>query len=181
MFKIGFFGGKMLPVHIGHIFCIKQAAQQCEELHVLLFHSFPEEQFLISKSTFPKELLQPEIREKVLREEFKNEKNIFIYSIDAQRCVSQEAMSKGDNFDNAEFVIERVKKNPEVVFSSEPSYSNFFQKVYPQAQRIIIDAERKKIPVSGTLVRSLELKNALHLLPKSYKPFCKKFLDGDNL
>lgn len=110
MFKIGFFGGKMLPVHVGHIFCIKYAAQQCEELHVLLFHSIPKEQLLISQSTFPKELLQPEIREKVLKEEFKNEKNIFIYSIDAQRCVSQEAMSKGDNFDNTEFVIERVKK-----------------------------------------------------------------------
>ncbi|MDR2402312.1 MAG: adenylyltransferase/cytidyltransferase family protein [Cytophagales bacterium] len=180
MFKIGFCGGKMLPVHIGHVFSIRQAAQQCAELHVFLFHSSLQEQLLISKSIFPKDLLQPAIREKILREEFKNEKNIFIYSIDGQRCVSQDAMLNDDNFANAEFLIEIVKKNPEAVFSGEPSYSNFFKKIYPQAQHIIIDEKRKNFPTSGILVRSLEFKNALPLLPESYKYLFKKFLEGNN-
>lgn len=171
MFKIGFYGGKMLPVHLGHIFCIKQAAQQCEELHALLFHSAPNEKLLISYSAFPHFFLHPHIRAKILRDELKNEKNVFIHSINAQICVPNDMMIGNDNFDNKEFVTSMIQKNPDVIFSSEPSYSNFLSHLYPQAQHVLIDPERKNFPISGTLIRNLELKEAAQYLPKAYTLF----------
>ena len=33
----GFFGGKFLPMHRGHLYCIDTAAQQCDHVTVLLF------------------------------------------------------------------------------------------------------------------------------------------------
>ncbi len=174
MFKIGFYGGKILPVHLGHIFCIKQAAQQCEELHVILFHSSDDEQRLISQSCFPHFFLQPHVREKILREEFKNEKNIFIHSVNAQRCVPTKMMVENNNFENKEFITALIKKNPDAIFSSEPNYSTFFSQLYPHAQHIIIDPERKNLPISGNLIRNLQLQDAISLLPETYKLFNEK-------
>ena len=86
MFKIGFYGGKMLPVHLGHIFCIRQAARQCQELHVILFHSSPNEQLLISQSPFPHFFLHPHVRAKILKEEFKHEQNICTFQWNLTTC-----------------------------------------------------------------------------------------------
>lgn len=169
MFKIGFFGGKMLPVHIGHVFCIKEAAKRCEELHVLLFHSLSNEQSLIAKSVLPKKLLLPEVREWVLREEFKGEKNIFIHAINGSNCMSSETLLNSDNFDNIKLVTEIIHKFPDVIFSSESSYSHFFEIIYPNTEHVIIDEKREHYPISGTLVRGLELDKALEFLPESYK------------
>lgn len=171
MFKIGFYGGKMLPVHLGHIFCIEQAIKQCEELHVLLFHSSPNEKLLISHSLFSHFFLHPHIRAEILREELKNKKNIFIHNINAQICVPCNKMIKDDNFENKEFVTTMIKKNPDAIFSSEPSYCSFFSHLYPQAQHILIDPERKNFPISGTLIRNLEFEKATPLLPQSYSLF----------
>lgn len=175
MFKIGFYGGKMLPVHLGHIFCIRQAARQCQELHVILFHSSPNEQLLISQSPFPHFFLHPHVRAKILKEEFKHEQNIFIHSINAQQCVSSDMMTKNDNFANKEFITEVIKKNPDAIFSSESSYSNFFSQLYPQAQHVLIDPERENYPISGTLIRNLKLEEALQHLPKTYHSRCFNF------
>lgn len=171
MFDIGFYGGKMLPVHLGHIFCIEQAALQCHQLHVILFHSSETEKSLVAYSSLHKKILSPEIREFVLRETFKREKKIFIHSINAQQCVSSEDILKKKKFSDVEFVSKILKKNPNAIFSSEPSYSNFFSQLYPHAQQIIIDAERKNFPISGTLLRNLSFKEAKKFLPQAYNLF----------
>jgi len=158
----------MLPVHLGHIFCIQYAAQLCQQLHVLLFHSSPHEKILITQSTFPHFFLQPHIRETILRTEFQNKKNIFIHSINATECVSHSSMTANENFQNKEFIITLIQKNPDAIFSSEPPYSNFFSQLYPQAQHILVDPERKNFNISGTSIRKLNFENAKHLLPKSY-------------
>ncbi|MBO4516651.1 hypothetical protein J5751_04455 [bacterium] len=41
------------------------------------------------------------------------------------------------------------------VYSSEESYSDYFAHAYPEAEHHIIDAKRKKYPISGTLIRAM--------------------------
>ena len=43
MYKKGFYGGKFLPFHKGHLHCALEASGLVEELHVILFHSGQEE------------------------------------------------------------------------------------------------------------------------------------------
>ena len=80
-------------------------------------------------------------------------------------------MIENNNFENKEFITAMIKKNPDAIFSSEPSYSTFFSQLYPQAQNILIDPKRKNLLISGTLIRNLQLQNAISFLPKSYKLF----------
>ena len=41
--KVGFYGGKFLPLHNGHIYSILYSARKCDELHVFLFYNTFEE------------------------------------------------------------------------------------------------------------------------------------------
>lgn len=43
-YKVGLYGGCFDPLHLGHVDCIVQAANQCEELYVVLSHSTKVEQ-----------------------------------------------------------------------------------------------------------------------------------------
>ena len=42
------------------------------------------------------------------------------------------------------------------VYSSEPEYDEYFSRAYPEAEHVIVDAERIKYPISGTLIRAME-------------------------
>ena len=35
-YKVGLYGGCFDPLHLGHVDCILQAANQCEELYIIL-------------------------------------------------------------------------------------------------------------------------------------------------
>lgn len=41
------------------------------------------------------------------------------------------------------------------VYSSEPSYDDYFRRAYPEAKHILIDPERVNYPISGTMIRSI--------------------------
>ena len=58
--KVGFYGGKFLPLHNGHIYSILYSARKCDELHVFLFYNTFEEKKKIEESVFPKKLLTPQ-------------------------------------------------------------------------------------------------------------------------
>ena len=36
-FKAGMYGGKFMPFHKGHLYCVEQASKMCEKLYVILF------------------------------------------------------------------------------------------------------------------------------------------------
>ena len=42
------------------------------------------------------------------------------------------------------------------VYSSEPSYGEYFSRAYPEAKHIIIDAKREKFPISSTMIRAMK-------------------------
>ena len=58
------------------------------------------------------------------------------------------------------------------VYSSEPSYDEYFKRAYPFAEHIIIDTERNAVPISATMIRNMDAEAA-----KKYTTFDKKTID----
>ena len=50
MYQIGFYGGKFLPFHNGHLNCIFKAAAQCKKLYVVIMSYGPRDQRMKKKS-----------------------------------------------------------------------------------------------------------------------------------
>ena len=61
-------------------------------------------------------------------------------------------------------VIDIVGNDFKYVFSSEPSYDEYFKRAYPWATHIIIDEKRIHVPISGTEVRTMTMEEAIKWL-----------------
>ena len=173
--KVGFYGGKFLPLHNGHIYSILYSARKCDELHVFLFYNTFEEKKKIEESVFPKKLLTPQTRELALKAEFKTCSNIKIHSIDSEKCFNSTNDNKIIRWDSeSKEVIKIVGCEPNIVFSSEPEYEEFFKKSYPNAEIVVIDAKRKLFDISATEIRKNGEMKCWEHLSKAYKVLAAK-------
>ena len=48
-FKIGMYGGKFMPFHKGHNYCVEYAANECEKVYVILFHGCADEEKILKQ------------------------------------------------------------------------------------------------------------------------------------
>ena len=172
MYNKGFYGGKFLPFHRGHLHCVLEASSLCEELHVILFHSSKEEEEILSHSIkFNKKLLTPKMREMVIRREFKDFPHIKIDVID---CSKIEPRAGFTSWENEALEVEKTIGKFDVIFSSEESYSPIFNKLYPSAAHQLVDAERLVVPISGTAIRNMTTMQAYEFLPRTYQEFANR-------
>lgn len=169
---IGFYGGKILPLHLGHIYSILYSASRCDELHVFLFINTVNEDELISRSIFPKDLLTPESRELVLKYEFSGYDNIKIHTIDCKKSFNIKNGSKWDY--NSSAVIDSANCLPNIIFSSDKSQQEHLKIIYPFADFEIIDEDRCFFNISSTRIRQDGPFKNWEFLPKSYKSLCAK-------
>ena len=169
--KIGFYGGKMLPLHIGHIFSILHAASRVDELHVFLFVNTLNEEELISKSKFPKDLLKPDIRELILKYEFEEYSNIKTHTIDCKKYFKPGK----DGWDyNSPIVIDSAGCIPNVIFINEINQKEHLEKIYPFAEFELIDENRALFDISSTKIREEGAFKNWEFLTKSYRSLCAK-------
>lgn len=172
MYNKGFYGGKFLPFHKGHLHCILEASSFVEELHVILFHSDQEELALLQQNLkFEHKMLEPRIREMVIRREVNQFPNIIVHSVD---CSSLNYSAGKTTWETEAEVVKQLIGEFEVVFSSERSYTTIFNKLYPTAKHIIVDADRIAFPISGTMVRNMTAMEAYQHLPRTYQEFLNK-------
>ena len=76
-YKCGFYGGKFLPFHAGHKYCIRVAAEECNRLVVIFFSNSEEERKIIRKNdTVCSNLLDEQSRIKVMMQECNKYTNV---------------------------------------------------------------------------------------------------------
>ena len=185
--KIGFYGGKFLPFHIGHAYAAIKALESCDVLYLILFHGGEqEEEIQKNKDEYPllNCLFSPLSRLKQIHDFAylydsyygeKHNKMIIPAKIDISKC----RYPNGKEDWNAEtpLVISEISTSNEIltfdcvnirdgafnqaqpfdyVYSSEPSYDEYFKRAYPFAEHIIIDTERNAVPISATMIRNME-------------------------
>lgn len=146
----GFYGGKFLPMHKGHVYCIDTAARQCDYVIVIMFVGGDDELRVLSHQK--EEMLNVEARMAQLKRICNLYSNVESIVID----VTDLKLPDGsEDWDAETPLVRRFVPHMDFVYSSEPSYGAYFARAYPEAKHIIVDAERITYPISSTLIRAM--------------------------
>ena len=151
-YKIGMYGGKFMPLHKGHNYCIETAANECEKVYVILFYGGADEVKILENNK--DEYLSVEQRMEHVINISKNYDNAIPTFIDVSEC----RYENGEEDWDAETPLVRdvVGERLDAVYSSEPSYGEYFKKAYPEAVHRIVDYKRIHYPISGTKIRNMK-------------------------
>lgn len=151
-YKIGMYGGKFMPFHKGHNYCIEVATSECEKVYVILFYGGADEINILKDNK--EEYLTVEDRIKHLKNIVKKYNNAILAVID----VSNLRLDDGSEDWDAETPLVRkvVGNKLDAVYSSEISYEPYFNRAYPEATHRIVDYKRVHYPISGTKIRNMK-------------------------
>ena len=152
--------GKMFPVTKGHLYLIDTALSQSEMVHVIITHN-------------PSQSIPGEVRFEALKLCYDKVTNIKI------QCVSDENLPAYDYESETldEFysywipLVYSQVDALDAVFTSE-KYGDDFAR-YLGVEHVLVDQERKSVPISGTMVRNNPFKN-WEFIPQSMRPFFVK-------
>ncbi|MBR3258238.1 MAG: adenylyltransferase/cytidyltransferase family protein, partial [Eggerthellaceae bacterium] len=172
----GFFGGKFLPFHRGHLDCILRCASECEKLYVVLMHNSDEEHQILAdyKGPFPIEQLSAHTRELALRAELAPFGNIQVIAYDCSEPDARAAREgKHPWFYECQDMVELMGRF-DVAYSGEPEYSENFRSFYPWADTVTFDRHRSRRPISATAIRSMPFYEAYGHLPREYQILVNK-------
>ena len=149
-FKVGFYGGKFMPFHKGHNYCIQKASEQCEKVYVILFVGGDDELEILKKST--EEYLTYEFRLNKLKEIAKQYNNVEIAAVDVTTLKLPDG---SEDWDAETPLVLAITGRMDAVYSSEPGYDDYFKQAYPWAKHILVDPPRITYPISGTDIRNM--------------------------
>ena len=154
-YKIGMYGGKFMPFHKGHNYCVEYAAKECETVYVILFHGCADEEKILKEH--PEWYLSLEERKKQLMKICDNCKDM-AHIIPALIDVSKLRTPDGEEDWDAETPLVRnlLGEKLDAVYSSEISYGDYFRRAYPEAEHRLVDVPRIHYPISGTKIREMK-------------------------
>ena len=161
-YKCGFYGGKFLPFHAGHKHCIRVAAEECNRLVVIFFSNSEEEREIIRRNdTVCPILLDEQSRIKVMMQECNKYTNVEFTILDCNVMHKQAIIDGSDLWDaETQYVLDTVGKF-QAVYSSEPGYDDYFKRAYPFAEHRLVDPPRIHVPISGTIIRTMDKSEAI--------------------
>lgn len=141
---IGFYGGKFLPFHMGHLNLIVEASLTVDRLYVVLTYNRERDRLICEKDGF--ESVEPTRRAAWIGEA--------VSGLDHVEVLTVEDFDTEYDWDaGAEAIKRAIGHNIDTIFSSEPDYDPVFKRNYPGARHIVMDSERLKISVSASDIR----------------------------
>jgi len=155
-YKTGMYGGKFMPFHKGHLYCIDTAAMQCEKVYVLLFFGGEQEQGILSEFLLhgmDSSYLNPGNRASHVIAACRKYSNAEFYSVDITECRNPDGT---ENWDMETPLVRNICGLIDAVYGSEPGYKEYFGRAYPEAEYILVDEKRVHYPVSGTAIRNMK-------------------------
>jgi len=151
-YKIGMYGGKFMPFHRGHNYCIETAIKECELVYVILFYGGADEMNILKNNK--EEYLSVEDRIKHIKNIIKKYDNAVLSLIDVSNLRKEDG---SEDWDAETPLVRKVVGNIlDAVYSSEISYDAYFKRAYPEAVHRVVDYERKRYPISGTKIRNMK-------------------------
>lgn len=139
-------------MHKGHLYCIDTAATQCDKVVVIMFINGEDE--IVIRKTKDSPELEVGSRISQLERVCLLYDNVEFHVIDDSKLYREDGTVDW----NLETPLVRCfVPRMDYVYSSEPSYGEYFQRAYPEAKHILVDVERKTYPISGTMIRAMKL------------------------
>lgn len=168
--RIGLYGGKFLPFHMGHLNCILQAQSKVDILFVVIGYDDDYDKSLCEGKNF--EWVSSRVRERWITEELRAFKNIRVLSQYERR--SDDYMNDETIADSYKELLHNIGGKVDMVFSSEPEYESYFEKYLPMAKHHIVDPARSRFNISATKVREDGIFPSWEFLPKSVQRYYVK-------
>ena len=153
-YKIGMYGGKFMPFHKGHRYCVETASKECEKVYVILFYGGSDEVEILKNNN--SNYLSVEVRKQKVIELTSNYSNAIPIFIDVSNCRLEDGKEDWDA--ETPLVRDVVGDILDAVYSSEESYGDYFSRAYPEATHRLVDVKREHYPISGTMIRNMERK-----------------------
>lgn len=167
--KVGFYGGKFIPLHNGHIYSIIKARSQVDKLYVVVAYVESRDKDLCEKNGIP--YIHFNTRLKWLKEITKDWDNVEVIAVEDCYEGDLENMWKV----GAESIIKTIPEKITHIFSSESSYEQYFKRYYGQdVNHIILDEDRSNFNVSATKIRTEGIFENWDLIPKVAQPYYTK-------
>jgi len=152
----GMYGGKFLPMHKGHLHCLSVASMLCDRVWLILFTGGLGEKFI--RKTDRRHILSVDQRWHQVQRAAAQFNNVIPVHIDVSDCVLENG---NEDWDAETPLVLDACGHFDAVFGSEPvAYAPYFSRAYPWADYVVVDAERREVPISATKVRSMEDKEA---------------------
>lgn len=156
-YKIGMYGGKFMPLHLRHKFCLETAANECDTVYAILFYGGNDEINILNNNN--NSYLSVESRREQLIDlcnELSSISNVIPTFIDVTACKFEDGSEDWD----AETPLVRnvVGDKLDAVYSSEQYYDEYFKRAYPEAEHRLVDPPRINYPISGTKIRNFNKK-----------------------
>lgn len=164
MKKVGFYGGKFLPLHQGHVYSIIKASTMVDELYVVLSHSVKRDKELCKGSKLP--FIPSRIRLRWLSQLTKDMEHVHVIEVEDYDGDEDYNWKEG-----ALKIKGAIGKEINLVFSSEIGYDPIFKELYPEAKHVLIDEKRERYPISATEIRNKGVFHYWDYIPEVARPF----------
>lgn len=149
-YKVGFYGGKFLPFHKGHLYCTETMVNECETSYLIMFVGGDQEIDILTKNKDPS--LSPESRWEVVKA-VAEKYNIIPILIDVTNVKLEDGT---EDWDGETPLVRAVCGDKiDAVYSSEISYGEYFNRAYPEAEHRLVDPPRIIYPISATMIRNM--------------------------
>lgn len=159
-YRSGLVLGKFFGLHLGHLYLIDTAIENCDVVHVIA----------CSNTT---QSIPGVIRSNALESIYKNNPNVIIHPFDDGHLPQHDYDCKSlDEFYGLWTPeVYKIVSKLDVVFTSE-DYGDDFAK-YLGIEHFLVDKERLKFPISGTEIRNNTFEN-WKFIPNQIKPYFVK-------
>lgn len=159
-YKNGLVLGKFYGLHLGHLYLIDTAIENCELVNIIVCSN-------------DNQYIPGNIRVNAIKSIFAHNKNVIIHHMDDGGLPQHDYECESlDDFYNLWIPkIKEIVSDLDVVFTSEDYGEDFAR--YLNVKHFLVDKERKKYPISGTKIRSNPFDN-WNFIPKEIKPFFVK-------
>jgi HTH-type transcriptional repressor of NAD biosynthesis genes len=151
---------KAMPPHLGHLYLIDTAIKYSDHTHIVICHN--------SSQWIPGEL-----RFNCIKEIYKDNTNVTVYIFDDTGLPQSDKESNSlDEFYSLWVpVVYGIVESLDVVFTSE-DYGDDFAR-YLGIDHFLVDKDRRKYPISGTMIRNNPIKN-WRFISDQIRPFFVK-------